>query len=117
VAELHAESVETLRQLTVLLMLMSTAVFSIGGGFASIANKKNIRYRWWLLSAMLLLAASAVVGYMVLQLLITQFGSGVVDPHEAQVGRLGSIQISTFVFGGVCFIVFVFANAKREPWL
>lgn len=110
-AELQAETIETLRQLTLQIMLISAGVFGIVGGFVS-SSEKRFRYRWWLLVALLLFSGSALVGYALHGLLITQLHAGSFDPFSIVLTYLGASQIGALVGGGVCFTIFVFSNTK-----
>jgi len=64
------EALETLRQLTLQIMLVSAGVFGIVGGFVASAEKAFV-FRWVLAAALILFAVSTLIGYFLHGMLIS----------------------------------------------
>lgn len=105
------EALETLRQLTLQLMLISAGVFGVVGGFVSSADK-TFRYRSWLAAALVMFALSALCGYLLHGVMITLIYDKSFDPFNAKLVWLGIFQIGLFVTGGISFTRFVIGNIK-----
>jgi hypothetical protein len=110
--DFQQEAIETLRQLTLQIMLVSAGVFGIVGGFVSAADKVFVK-RAFLAIALVLFAISTLVGYMLHGVLISLFNAEVFDPFNPKLVWMGVIQIGTFFVAGVCFTVFVIVNLKK----
>ena len=106
------EALETLRQLTLQLMLISAGVFGVVGGFVSSADKKFI-YRGWLAAALIMFALSALSGYFLHGVMITLVYANSFDPFNSMLVGLGLSQIGLFFFGGCSFTIFVIANINK----
>jgi hypothetical protein len=107
------ETIETLRQLTLQIMLISAGVFGIVGGFVSSADKR-FAYTGWLAAALVLFAASALCGYLLHGVLISLLHTSSFDPFNSKLTLFGMLQIGSFVAGGAAFTVFVIANLKKD---
>jgi hypothetical protein len=109
---LQAEAIETLRQLTLQIMLVSAGVFGIVGGFVS-ASEKTFVHRWSLGVALVLFAISALLGYALHGVLISLMSNGTFDAFDSSLVNLGLAQIATFFFGGMVFTFFVIRNVNK----
>jgi hypothetical protein len=106
-----AATVETLRDLTLQVMLISAGVFGIVGGFVSSSDKQFVG-RWKLGIALLLFASSAVLGYLLHGVLISQLSVAKFDAFDGKLVILGLAQVLCFFLGGVFFTIFVMRNVK-----
>jgi hypothetical protein len=113
----QAETVETLRQLTLQIMLISAGVFGIVGGFVS-TTEKAFSKRPLLGIALFLFASSAVFGYLLHGAMISLLHGVAVnpgttfDPFSPMLTSMGVLQIGTFVLGGLSFAIFVVGNVR-----
>lgn len=107
--ELQFEVVETLRQLTLQIMLIAAGVFAIAGGFVSSAKKK-FRCPLSLAIALFLFASSVFVGYLLHGIIIELLYANKFNPHNSTLIKLGFLQIGTFSVGGLFFMWFVIKN-------
>lgn len=107
-----AETVETLRQLTLQVMLISAGVFGVVGGFVSSSDKKFVRPNvlGW---ALALFAFSALFGYLLHGVLISLLNAQAFDPFQSKLVCFGLLQILMFLAGGLLFTWFVIANVNR----
>jgi hypothetical protein len=110
----QSETIATLRDLTLQIMLISAGVFGIVGGFVSSTEKKFVR-RGWLAAALGMFAISALFGYLLHGVLISLLAAKAFDPFNSSLILFGVIQIGLFLLGGICFTVFVTANVSRGP--
>jgi hypothetical protein len=108
-ADQTPEVIETLRQLTLQIMLISAGVFGIVGGFLSSSDKKFCR-KVPLGFALILFAISALLGYFLHGVIISQLNTKTFDPFSNMLVFLGVSQIFSFFIGGVLFTWFVIAN-------
>jgi hypothetical protein len=106
------ETIETLRQLTLQVMLISAGVFGIVGGFVS-ATDKAFRCKAALGIGLGLLALSALAGYLLHGGIISLLHAGRFDPFDSYITVMGVLQIGTFVAGGISFAVFVYCNVRN----
>lgn len=105
------EALESLRQLTLQLMLISAGVFGVVGGFVSSADKA-FQYRAWLAVALIMFAVSALCGYLLHGVMISLVYNRSFDPFNNQLVWLGILQIGLFVLGGGSFTRFVIGNIR-----
>lgn len=105
-------ALETLRSLTLQIMLISAGVFGIVGGFVA-SSQKRFSGPWWLVISLVLLAGSVLTGYLIHGILITQLSSNRFDAFSGKLVWLGVAQIALFVVGGALFIVFVALNLVK----
>jgi len=106
------EALETLRQLTLQLMLISAGVFGVVGGFVSSAEKKFV-YRGWLAAALIMFALSALSGYLLHGVMISLVSQNSFDPFNNMLVGFGVGQIALFFLGGCSFTTFVIANINK----
>lgn len=111
-ADPSAEALETLRQLTLQVMLISAGVFGIVGGFVSSTEKKFVRPRW-LAVALVMFSLSSLAGYILHGILISLIHANAFDPFAGKLVFFGVVQIGTFFVGGICFTVFVICNVNK----
>jgi hypothetical protein len=111
--DFQQETVETLRQLTLQIMLVSAGVFGIVGGFVS-ATEKSFRNHVWLGVALVLFSFSVVFGYFLQGLLISQLNNQRFDPFDPMLNLMGLLQVGAFVVGGFCFTIFVLRNVTKK---
>ena len=107
-----AQTIETMRQLTLQLMLLSAGVFGVVGGFVSAADKCFLQ-KGVLAAALGLFAASVLFGYLLHGVMISLLNAGGFDANHALLIWLGLLQIGSFVLGGTAFIFFVIKNVGR----
>lgn len=108
-ADSRPETIETLRQLTLQIMLVAAGVFGIVGGFISSSDKVFV-YAWLLAAALIMFAISALAGYLLHGVLISMLHVEKFDPFDKRLVRLGMAQIGLFVVGGIAFTIFVVTN-------
>jgi hypothetical protein len=110
----NAEAVETLRQLTLQIMLIAAGVFGLVGGFVSSSEKRFVRRAalGWALS---LFALSALCGYIVHGVLISLLSAQKFDAFHPKLVTFGVMQIALFLIGGGLFTWFVVQNIRNEP--
>jgi hypothetical protein len=102
-------ALETLRDLTLQIMLISAGVFGIVGGFISSADKTFVG-KWFLGTALILFSASALLGYLLHGVLISLVTANAFDPFNDSLVYLGIAQIAAFTLGGIFFTIFVMKN-------
>ncbi|MCO5160031.1 MAG: hypothetical protein M9939_02765 [Mesorhizobium sp.] len=110
--EFQAEAVETVRQLTLQIMLIAAGVFGIVGGFVSSSEKVFVR-RSWLGISLAAFSATAIFGYLLHGVMISMLSAERFDAFNGSLVTLGILQIASFVGGGIAFTVFVVANIGR----
>ncbi len=109
--EFQKETVASIREITLQLILIAIGVFALLGSFATAENRKfGARGLLWL--AFGLLGFSVVVGLLSYGNLIWDLGKGVFEPFGS-VARLAKVQWITFGLGGLVFALFVVLNIKR----
>lgn len=81
------ETFETLRDLTLQVMLISAGVFGIVGGFVSSADK-GFTVRWCLATALVLFAVSTLAGYLLHGVLVSLSYAGTFDPFNPKLEQI-----------------------------
>lgn len=103
------ECLETLRHLTLQVMLIAAGVFGIVGGFVS-SSTKMFDSKWSLIAALLCFAVSWFAGYVTHGSIIGLLNRGRFDPHNKLVQGSSLVQVLLFSSGGVLFVWFVGNN-------
>lgn len=110
--EFQKETVASIREITLQLILIAMGVFAILGGFATAGERKfGSRPIIWI--AFLLLGLSVVFGLLAYGNLIWTLGKGKYEPFGT-LERLAMWQWITFGVGGLLFALFVLLNIRRE---
>ncbi|WP_421695012.1 hypothetical protein [Aestuariivirga sp.] len=109
----YVEALETLRQLTLQLMLIAAGVFGVVGGFVSSSDKAFVR-KWVLATGLLCFSLSALMGYILHGAIISLLYANKFDPFNNVLVYSGLIQIVLFTVGGVTFTWFTIANIKQK---
>ncbi len=107
------EAAQTIRDITLQLILIAVGVFSLAGAF--LVRKEAsapAAGRWFLFSAFLFLATSVVAGYLVHGAMIFQLSEGIFDPNSEAVRWPAIGQAVLFFAGGVLFMWFIFKNVR-----
>lgn len=113
--ELQIQMIETLRELTLQVMLISAGVFGIVGGFVSSTEKVfSCTERALLVISLSLFAGSALAGYVVHGAIISQLNKGHFDPFHHVVEGGGIAQIAMFVIAGIFLIIFLALITGRK---
>lgn len=107
--EFQKEAIETVRNLSLQIMLIAAAVFGIVGGFIS-SSSKTFSSKWLIVISLLCFALSTMAGYILHGSMVSLLSRGEFDPYNIWIQLSGLIQILLFVGGGVFFIIFVCKN-------
>ncbi len=107
--EYQKHALETLRQFSLQILLISAGVFGIVGGFVTASDKQFIdkSIMIWSLSSF---ALSALFGYLVQGCLVGQLNQGRFEPHNKLLQLCSLVQIALFLIGGGLFCWFVGLN-------
>jgi len=110
--EFQKETISSIREITLQLLLLAVGVFALAGGYAA-DKDKDFRYLplGWI--AFLLLGVSVVAGLLTYGNLIYTLGKSSFDPFS-QIRTLAAIQWVSFGFGGLLFMFFVLFNMRRR---
>lgn len=103
------EALETLRNLSLQVMLIAAGVFGIVGGFIS-SSSKIFQSGWLIVVALLCFAVSWVFGYLVHGTAIGLLIKNQFDPQNWAVQGSSLLQVVAFCVGGFFFVLFVAAN-------
>src|SRR5262245_4827793 len=110
--EFQKETIESIREITLQLILISMGVFALVGGFISTSTKTlNCKVLLWL--AFVLLAASIVVGLFAYGNLIYGLGNNTFEPF-GNIRELAKWQWVAFGVGGIFFALFVLCNIGQK---
>lgn len=110
--EFQKETVASIREITLQLILIAVGVFALLGSFAT-AENRTFKARGLLWIAFALLGLSVICGLFAYGNLIWTLGKGIFDPFGAVAG-LAKVQWGTFGLGGLLFALFVVLNIKRR---
>lgn len=107
--DFQKEAIETVRNLSLQIMLIAAAVFGIVGGFIS-SSSKTFNKKRLLLVALLFFALSALAGYILQGAMVSLLNRGEFNPQNIWIQLSGLVQILLFIGGGVLFILFISKN-------
>lgn len=110
--EFQKESIASIRDITLQLILIAVGVFALLGSFAT-AEGRTFKAKWLLSVAFVLLGVSVVAGLLGYGTLIWTLGKGIFDPFGT-VADLAKVQWVSFGVGGLLFALFVLLNIKRS---
>ena len=106
-------TVESIREITLQLILIAMGVFALLGGFAT-AENHTFRKRPLIWIAFILLGVSVVFGLLAYGNLIWTLGKELFEPFGS-LRILAAVQWITFGLGGMFFLFFVLLNIRRGP--
>lgn len=111
--EFQKETITSIREVTLQLLLLAVGVFALMGGFASGENRefRYIRLGW---TAFLALGASVVAGLIAYGSLIYSLGKNSFEPFSGVLRFFAASQWVTFGLGGMLFMLFVLRNLKNR---
>lgn len=107
--DFEKESLETLRSLSLQVMLIAAGVFGIVGGFIS-ATGKEYETVPLLIIALVSFSLSALAGYVVHGSLVSLLKAQQFSPNHCWIQIPGFFQIGLSTLGGILFTVFVVFN-------
>lgn len=107
--DFNKEALETVRNLTLQIMLISAGVFGIVGGFVS-SSSKTFNGKGWMATALICFGLSTLIGYFLHGSMIWHLTGDRFDPYDPWIRIPGLIQILLFIGGGGFFVYFVWRN-------
>jgi len=110
--DFQKESIESIREITLQLILIAMGVFALVGGFVS-TSTRNLSCKFLLWLAFILLAVSVAAGLLAYGNLIWSLGKGVFEPFGS-IGELAKWQWISFGAGGISFALFVLCNIAQK---
>lgn len=108
-SEWQKEALETLRNLSLQVMLISAGVFGVVGGFLTASEKVFIGPSL-VIWALLAFTLSGLLGYLLHGAIIGFLNKERFDPHNIAIQGCALAQVMLFICGGVLFIIFVSRN-------
>jgi hypothetical protein len=112
VKETEKQALETIRNLSLQLMLISAGVFGIVGGLIA-TTARPFDSGTLIILALLCFALSGLFGYFVHGSMIGLLNKEQFDPHNHWIQVPATIQFALFLLGGVFFIFFVGYNLPK----
>lgn len=106
--EFEKETIASIREITLQLILISVGVYALVGGFIS-GKSKSYCYKWMICLAFLVLGLSIVCGLFAYGKLIFDLSSGMFVAGGT-LGNLATLQWLTFGLGGFFLICFLIKN-------
>jgi cbb3-type cytochrome oxidase maturation FixS-like protein len=110
--DFQKETIASIREITLQLILIAMGVFAIVGGFAASEDRK-FKQKWLLYIAFLLLGASVVFGLLAYGNLIWSLGKGQFEPLGT-IEALAAGQWVGFALGGLLFMFAVLSNIRKQ---
>lgn len=110
-SDFQNEAIESVREITLQLILISMGIFAVMGGFATSEHRKFVN-RGWIWAAFLLLGVSVIFGMLAYGSLIyslshSDFSIG------GPLSSLARVQWVCFSVGGLLFMVAVLLNIRK----
>jgi hypothetical protein len=109
--ELEKQAIETVRNLSLQLMLIAAGVFGIVGGLVA-STTRTFDSAALIIVALSCFALSGLFGYFVHGTMISLLIQKQFDPHNRWVQLPAFVQLFLFLLGGIFFIFFVGYNLK-----
>lgn len=111
-SEFQKETVASIREITLQLLLLAVGVVALIGGFAA-DKDKSFGHRWLAWLSFIAFGMSVIAGLLTYGNLIYMLAHDKFDPL-GQITTLATTQWSTFGAGGVIFTLFILLNLRRR---
>lgn len=105
------EAIESIREITLQLILISAGVFALVGGFLATSSRTISKY-WALRSSFWLFGVSIIFGLVSYGSMVQDLINNETSPTDF-VGMIAALQWLAFAIGGLFLIVFLLSNARR----